>query len=307
MGGGGGGGVRYSRSSASLDARIAAMRAKERERLDQDIARLLAQSLARFSGRDRELTRERLDAIEAALGERVQLDRILFGGSVAKHTEVDGISDVDALVILDRQDLRGASAQKVKEAFLRAVQEAVPRANVTDIRLGQMAVTVNYEDGMEIQLVPAIRKGKDLAVPSASGGGWTMTEPGSFRKQLTGANQRLDAKLVPAIKLIKAMLSRFPPQKRLGGYHIEALAVDAAKNYSGSTAPKELVLHLLGHASERILKPIQDVTGQSRNVDAHFGAANSAERRNISLALDGMRRRLSAATTVAEWKAVLDE
>ncbi|WP_437978889.1 CBASS oligonucleotide cyclase [Sorangium sp. So ce295] len=307
MAGGGGGGGRYSRPSPSLEAKIAEVRARERQRLDQEIAQLLAHYLLKVNARDRELTRQRLDAIEQALGERVQLDRILFGGSVAKHTEVDGISDVDALVILDREDLRGASAQKVKEAFFRAVEEHLPRAGVSSIRLGQMAVTVTYDDGMEIQLVPAIRKGTAVAVPSASSGGWTQTEPGAFRRRLTDANARLGGNLVPAIKLVKAILSRFPEQKRLSGYHIEALAVDAANNYAGSTAPKDLVLYLIDRASERVLRPVRDTTGQSRNIDAHLGAADSAERRNIALALDGMRRRLSTATTVAEWKAVLEE
>lgn len=304
---GGGGGGRYVPSTSTLEARIAEIRAKERERLDADVRRLLAESLARFNGRDKDLTRERLNVIEQALGERVQLDRILFGGSVAKHTEVDGMSDVDALVVLDRDDLRGASPEKVKEAFLRAVNEHVPKKDVESVRLGQMAVTVKYKDGMEIQLVPAIRKGQSLAVPSASRPGWAETEPGAFRTQLTSANEKLGGALVPAIKLFKAVLAKFPEQKRLSGYHAEALAVDAAKNYSGSTASKDLLLHLLGSAAERVKRPIQDRTGQSRNVDAYLGAANSAERRNIGLALDGMRRRLETATTVAEWKAVLDE
>jgi len=307
MGGGGGGGGRYSRSTTSLEARLAQLRARERERLDQDISRLIAENLAKFNGRDRELTRERLDEIQEALGEHVQIDRILFGGSVAKHTEVDGISDVDALVILDRDDLRGASAQKVKEACLRAIQETLPQADVESIRLGQMAVTVAYRDGMEIQLVPAIRKGSTVAVPAASGGGWNETEPGAFRKQLTAANDRVGGNLVPAIKLFKAALSRFPPQKRLSGYHVETLAVDAAKNYAGSTAPKDLLVHLFEHASRRVLRPIQDRTGQSRTVDAYLGPAESAERRNVAMALDGMRRRLSSASTVAEWRAVLEE
>ncbi len=170
-----------------------------------------------------------------------------------------------------------------------------------------MAVTVTYDDGMEIQLVPAIRKGAAVAVPAASGGGWNETEPGAFRRHLTSANERLGGNLVPTIKLFKAVLSRFPPQKRLSGYHAEALAVDAAKNYSGSTAPKDLLVHLLQHASRRVLRPIQDRTGQSRTVDAYLGAANTAERKNISMALDGMRRRLSTATTLAQWKAVLEE
>lgn len=120
-------------------------------------------------------------------------------------------------------------------------------------------------------------------------------------------NAQLNQGLVPAIKLIKSINDELPQQKRLQGIHIEAMAVEAARKYSGPNTPKALLIHILGYAADRVLKPVVDLTGQSRTVDSYLGGANSAERRNVSQALAGMKRRLEAATTVAQWRAVFGE
>jgi hypothetical protein len=112
--------------------------------------------------------------------------------------------------------------------------------------------------------------------------------------------------LVPTIKLVKGMVSDLPPQKQLKGYHIEALAVDAARDYAGPKTPRALLLHTLEHSSRRVLRPIGDVTGQSRIADGYLGPENSVQRRNVSQTLAGIKRRLEAATTVAQWRAALD-
>ncbi len=307
MGSGGGSGRYTGPSSPTIETRIQQAKEKEQQRLDFDVNAFMADILGKFNGRDRELTAERLGQIETVLSDRVQMDRILLGGSVAKHTEVDGISDVDALVVLDRPDLRGATAAVVRQALFDALNDSLPRGEVADITVGTLAVTVTYRDGMEIQLLPAVKSGRTIAIPSGHGGSWNETSPAAFHRELSQANERLRYGLVPAIKLLKAIVARFPEQKRLSGYHLEALAVDAAKRYTGAATPRALLLHLLDHASTRVREPLPDKTGQSRNVDAYLGGANSLARRNVALTFDGMKRRLNAATTVSEWKAVFED
>jgi hypothetical protein len=133
------------------------------------------------------------------------------------------------------------------------------------------------------------------------------TNPQAFRQELSRQNAALHQALVPAIKLVKALIQEFPEKKRLSGYHVEALALDAAAGYKGPETPKSLVLHLLDHAASRVLGPIQDVTGQSRTVDAYLGGPDSAARRGISQALAGMKNRLAAATSVEEWKVAFGD
>src|SRR5215471_14822172 len=75
------------------------------QELDAELSEFLAEQLSSFNDRDTQLTQDRLSMIEEALGEAaLDVDRLLFGGSVAKHTYVDGLSDVDALVVLDAAD-----------------------------------------------------------------------------------------------------------------------------------------------------------------------------------------------------------
>jgi len=117
----------------------------------------------------------------------------------------------------------------------------------------------------------------------------------------------LNSSLVPTIKLVKSLVADLPKQQQITGYHVEALALDAARRYRGTMIPKSLLMHVLGHAAERVSSPIRDVTGQSRNVDDYLGAANSPQRRLVSQALSAIRRRLEAATSVAQWTAMFGE
>src|SRR5437870_916771 len=118
-----------------------------------------------------------------------------------------------------------------------------------------MAVAVVYRDGMEVQLLPALRSGSRVLL-GVSGEGWSEINPKKFQTSLTDANQRLGGALVPAIKLLKSVNGDLPSQKQLSGYHIEALAVDAAKTYSGPNVPREVLIHTCKHAAERVLRPI---------------------------------------------------
>lgn len=303
----GGTGGRYS-GPASNDVleRINRAQEKERERLDGQVNDLITELLARYNNRDTEEVSERLNQIRERLGEIAELDAILFGGSVAKHTAVNGLSDVDALVILDRERIGVDSPGDLLDSFHRLLDRSLPRDDVEDVRKGNLAVTVTYQDGQEIQLLPGLRSRQTVRVATSDGGSWKDTKPREFQRALTEANRRMDRSLVPAIKLVKSVVSDLPPQKQLSGYHVETLAVDAAKDYAGPKNPRALLLRVLEHSSQRVLRPIADVTGQTRSADAYLGSENSVQRRNVSQTLGGIVRRLEAATTVAQWRAVLD-
>jgi predicted nucleotidyltransferase len=304
----GGGGGRYrGPSTPELQRKIEQAQEQERQRLDGDVNELLQRLLIGFNNRDIEAAKKRLGEIEKILGKTVEVDYILLGGSVAKHTDIDGISDVDALVILSREDLAEKSAQALLDEFYDTLNQSLPRSEVAMVEKGRLAVTIKYKDKSEIQLLPALRSGQTISIAAADGKGWNDTKPKNFQRELTRANTRLNQGLVPAIKLIKSIIYDFPKQKQLTGYHIEAIALEAASGYRGPNTPKGLLIHLLGYAGERVLRPMVDSTGQSRTLDSYLGQAGSIERRNISQALEGMKRRLEAATTVAQWRAVFGD
>lgn len=306
--GGGGSGSRYLRPWSSAERqKIDDAQEKERQRLDGEVNALLNDLLARYNSRDTDATKNKLEKLSDIIGEKTEIDQILFGGSVAKHTEVNGLSDVDALVILDRSDLQGKSPKELLNVLYQTLNAKLPRSEVGSVSKGQLAVTIKYQDGSEIQLLPALRTKNTISIAAADGNNWNDTKPKAFQRDLTTANSKMNQGLIPPIKLLKSMNSDFPKQKQLTGYHIETMAVDAVKNYDGLKTPKSLLIHLLGHASKRVLSPIQDKTGQARTVDAYLGQANSMERRNISQTLLAMKRRLETATTVSQWKSIFDE
>jgi len=278
----------------------------DKARLDADVNNLLREVIPSFQ-RDSETERDYLDRIRNALDTSVEMVNFLFGGSVAKHTYVDGLSDVDSLVILNQEQYRDKTPDQVLEVFRDALRNNLTTGNVESIDKGHLAVTVQFTDGKEIQLLPALRIGKSIVIPDATGSKWKETAPRKFQKSLTSANKRLNGMLIPVIKLFKSLNSGLPKHAQLTGYHIESLSVEAVKGYRKDKTYKALLLQVLGAAAQRVRSPIADVTGQSRVVDEYMGAANSNKRRAVSNVLSGVLRRLSSAKTAEEWRRILIE
>lgn len=309
MGGSGGGGRRYYPKPAELRELIDQAGAAERQqRLDGDVNAMLRDKLATFNDRNSDLTNKHIDDIAAVLQQGIEVDRFLMGGSVAKHTYVDGLSDVDALVVLDRGDLRGKGPQEVLDKFHDLLNTSLPRDVVQDVHKGDLAVTVTYRDGSEIQLLPAIRTEEGaVAIPDAASTRWNRTNPKEFQSRLTDANQKTNGLLVPTIKLVKSIISEFPNQKKLSGYHVEALAIEAIKGYVGPMTLKGLLPHVLGESAKLVLRPIKDVTGQSEAVDEYLGKAQSLERRMAADALGSAARKMNAAESRDQWERLLSD
>jgi hypothetical protein len=262
--------------------------------------------LAVLNQRDAKATQTRLDEIAKVLSDAIEFDRLMFGGSVAKHTFVDGLSDVDALVVLDAASYADKTPSQVLGSMQRRLRNELSSSIWQDIRKGEMAITVVLRDGSEVQLVPAMQSGKTMKVPERGTSGWVSTDPKAFQSQLTQSNAKLGGTLVPAIKLVKSAIGNFPDQKRIGGYHVEALAVEAAKSFTGPNTVKAVVTHIFKYGAARVLSPIGDVTGQSTSIDSGLGSAHSNQRRVVADAMAAVGRRLDAASSVEQWKAVLE-
>jgi hypothetical protein len=307
MGGGGGGGFFPSGPKEMAELVEAARAAEAQKHLDAQVNELLGALLTDFNSRNAEKTQEQLDQLRELLGKSTEIDALFFGGSVSKHTHVDGISDVDALVILSDPHLAKQGPAEALDQFFRTLDRGLTRDAVATVEKGDLAVTVTYRDGSQIQLLPALRDGARVFIADEAGGRWKETWPGEFKKTLTGRNAALNNQLVPAIKLVKAALAGLPPQKQLTGYHVEALALDATEGYTAAKTPKELFLHILRSAAQRVLTPIHDVTGQSRYVDEYLGPGKSVMRRNISLTLSSLARRLWSTSVIDPWKQVFGD
>ena len=305
MGGSGGTGSYFSTGDAkALEEQ--ARRRLEQSRLDAAVNSMLQQELTDINDRDTDLTNQRLQAIEEVLGERLgEVERLLFGGSVAKHTFVNGLSDIDALVEIAEQGASERSPDEVGSSLETALRQALPLGNVADIRRGRMAVTVEYLDGTEIQLLPAVRLGDELAVSSPDSASWIPIRPRDFARALTSTNQSQGGAVVPAIKLAKAVFANELGDGAPTGYHVEAVAVETFRRYAGPKTPKAMVTHLVRSASERVLRPIPDLSGQSRFVDGNLGPEDSAARRALSRRLAGLARTMENTQSFDAWDRLL--
>jgi hypothetical protein len=265
--------------------------------------------LSDFNNRDVDQINTHLETIKDALGkESIGSINLIYGGSIKKHTYVDGLSDVDILATIDNTTLADASPHQVLEYFANRLRERLPN---TEIKIGTLAVTVKFSDGHEIQVLPAISTTTGMRISNVDGTNWSaVIRPDKFAGKLTNVNQSNSGKVVPVIKLSKAINARLPKDAQLSGYHIESLAINAFENYQGNLSYGNMLLHLAEYASKAVLNPIRDSTGQSIHVDDYLGSPESSDRRRASVALESVAARMRLAdleASLERWKELVEE
>lgn len=294
-GGGGFGGYRSIGTSSQLSSSTSGAQASQHE---IEMNEFLEDLLKDYNKRDVDAIRTHLNEIEKVLGREIEgLDRILFGGSISKNTFIEGTSDVDALVILDRAKYKDATPKELQNAFAKMLQQRFPR---TEIKCGSLAVTIKFKD-YEIQLLPALRNNGKLQIASNDGACWsTSINSAKFTEKLTATNKINSNKVVPVIKLAKSLLSNLPSKYQLSGYHVEALAVDAFSTYNGRCTLYDMTMHFLNYSTKRVLTPMSDVTGQSGIIDDNLGIARSITRQKLSGHIKDIAGRFLGATSDAK-------
>lgn len=214
---------------------------------ETEVGECLGELLGDINDRDSEATQRLLDDVKAGLAdEGIGTIDILFGGSVAKHTFVNGISDVDALVLFDRDKWADRSPAEVKQMLADVVRE---RCGAETVSVGLLAVTVAHAD-TTIQLLPALRFRQQFQIAESDGREWSPIAPRRFAKALTTANKEWGGKLVPCVKLVKAIMASLPERRQLTGYHTEALAIKVFGEYQGAKTSQAMLRHFFDHASD---------------------------------------------------------
>lgn len=274
---------------------------------DVEVNEYLRNLLSDFNDRDEDSIQAKLEKIRSILdrGEEDAIE-LRYGGSIAKHTYVDGLSDVDALVLLADPELVEAGPDAAKEQLYTKLTARLPHLEITE---GRLAVTVTFDD-TEIQLVPAVRDGDRYRIANLRGGGWASIDPKGFAGKLTDVNQSKAGKVVPVVKLAKALIAQMPDNQQVSGYHAEALAVDVFKGYEGRLTPRDMLKYYFRAGSQRILEPIRDSTGQSIHVDDDLGDSGSLARQVVSSGFARVARRMEladAGSRVDDWRTLFGE
>lgn len=261
--------------------------------------------------RDPAVTEERLEKIKEIL-EREDIGSfdILFGGSVIKRTYVEGLSDVDTLLCINRTDLIDLSPNEIKE-YVRNMLDSANLKDLKDIRVGDFAVTITYTNGDEIQLLPTIRKGEGIKIPKEGTNGWSdVVRPDRFAKKLSEINWKNGYGVVPVIKMAKGIIGQLPKDQQIKGYHMESIAIEVFKTYP-SDAPrtrKAMLEYFFEKGSEVVKTPIKDKTGQSIHVDDDLGPADSPARMQVSYLMDRIGKKMKNADLlgmVDSWDSIL--
>ena len=136
-----------------------------------------------------------------------------------------------------------------------------------------------------------------------------MLHPERFAEKLSAVNQARGGRVVPTVKLAKAIADCFirRPSNKITGYHMESLAIHAFGNYSGQLDPKSMLIHLFGHSVEAVMSPITDSTGQSIYVDEYLGPAQSIGRKRASTHLGQLRSKVRSCRTRVEFNDLFCE
>lgn len=280
------------------------------ETYEQELAGRTNELLVQYNDRDVEKIGTYLATIREVLQEDIEgaVD-LRFGGSIQKHTYVDGLSDIDCLVLLKDPELENLSPREVLDYFKTKLEDRLK--DVEAVTVGDLAATIRYEDGTEIQLLPAIRKGAGYVISTTGGEEWSnIIRPDKFASALTKTNQECGGKVVPTIKLTKAVFANLPERYQLTGYHIESLAIEVFKAYSGVKTTKHMLEYFFDKAEDLVLKHIRDKTGQSLNVDEYLGPESSPQRIAISTEMNRISRRMknaNAARLPTEWLRTIGE
>lgn len=305
----GGGGARSWFGKSGPDKLSQQLRKEEESTkntaFDIAVSNFLASTLAEYNDRDTEAVHQILEKVKLELlGEFEREIELRFGGSVSKNTYVNGLSDVDALVLLDVPGVENMSPEDLRSIFAERLRSRFGRGAVHE---GRLAVTLEIE-GHCIQLLPAIRDGEHFKISSSDGVGWSTIRPRVFAERLTRANRDMDGKLVPTVKLVKGIIGALPEQRQLSGYHMEVLAVEIFKGYIGAKVPKEMLRYFFDNASALIKRPLVDLTGQSVYLDSYLDERGPMSRQIVADAIERISRRIrnaDGAQSIERWRELI--
>ena len=273
-------------------------RSTEQRLSDGDVNRCLRDVLREYNEQQRAAINHHLDVLR----DNLELTddaviRFAFGGSQSKHTAVRGLSDYDALAVINDSSFSGQSPAEVIRRMAERVQQRLPQ---TSVSRGDLAVTVKYSDGIEVQILPAIRTKSGVRIADPGSKRWsTVIHPDRFARKLTEVNQKNGGRVIPTVKLMKGLAEQviLVERNKISAYHMESLAIEAFRNYQGAKDLKTMVRHFAVASIKHVRQPIVDTTGQSRYVDEYMGQANSLQRQEASKSFQRMLNKFDSCRT----------
>ena len=261
--------------------------------LSESIQSTLDQHQTPEPKRDREKHMQYRNEAEDAINEGIEGSvNIVYAGSVAKGTYVEGISDVDNHVCINDTSLERMKPSEVK-AYI--CQQLAKLPNVKSATETSKTVTVTYKDGTEMQFVPVIKTKNGYRV--ADGNRWSnVVYENRFKRDFQRTNKKCGGRLTALVRFLKKENADNPKSQRMSGHHIEVMAnrifksAPASKTHDVGT----MSVYYHQHASRHIRHRMRDVTGQYTYVDKRsLGGPDSESRRALSRRFASRARRMN--------------
>ena len=266
--------------------------------LSTEISNFLQEELKKINAHDYDAIDRHKRTIEDKLKSEFEVEDLRFGGSHSTHTDVKGLSDIDILADLGDFESSKSSDQVIKD-FANAIRERLPDTKVSS---GVMAVTVEFSDGLKVQVLPGFRYQDGYRISDPSGKGWIQTYPKRFARELTSVNQEQSGQVVPTIKLIKSICDA--NNIEVSSYHASNLALKAFKGYTGPKTCQKMLQHFFNQAKTSCLQRTPDPSGQSKYID---GDLSKVDRIRIAKAFAQMEAKVNEAiesTFLVEWEDI---
>lgn len=262
------------------------------------VADFLQETLKEINDHDYEAINRHKETITDKLKNEFDVENIRFGGSHSTDTDVKDLSDIDMLADLGDFESGKSSDQAIKD-FANAIQERLPKTKVSS---GVMAVTVEFSDGLKVQVLPAFRYQEGYRIPDPNGKGWIRTYPKRFARELTSVNKEQSGQVVPTIKLIKSICDA--NNIEVSSYHVSNLALKTFKGYTGPKTCQKMLQHFFNKAKTLCTKPISDPSGQTKYVD---GDLSKDDRTRMAKAFSQMEEKVNEAmksTSLDKWEDI---
>lgn len=263
-----------------------------------EIEQHLSDELIEVNAHDYDSIDSHRKSIEDALNAEFEVERIRFGGSHARSTDVVELSDVDILVSLDNPSDLPSSSNELIALLAQRLRQRFPRSSISE---GRMAVTLAFSDGIEVQVLPAFRHGDTYKIPDANSSGWTTSNPTAYSRKLSGINAKCNGQVVPAIKLLKHLFAINGIGMK--SYHVENMAIKAFEHFSGPYSNRNMLRHFVNISKTLVNQRIADPAGQSVDVSAYL---TSEGRNQLSRTLARLETKLQS-NSIGTWKELFQK
>lgn len=258
-------------------------------------------------------------SIQTRLKSVFRTNRVERIGSYTRGSAIKGVSDVDLLLVLTRDEVRWGDKYKSSDTVLKNIRDQLQdRYTKTEVGRDGQAVVISFGDGKHpVDVVPGFywEAGPNgypvFYIPDGSGG-WMKTSPQLHNRYIAAADDRSAGKLKSVARLLKFWASRRSSSDSLSGFHLEMLLASTdlcARPQAHAISFTEAIKQLSGRNCRALQDPL-GVAGYIKAVgtDAKQSALNTTVQSVISHCRTALTAEdiFDAPEAIRQWKIVFN-